>query len=61
MKKTTAEEFNKSPARIYRAADKGERVEIEHAHYPDRCFVLMAIDKSIMGDETNSPAPVEVK
>lgn len=38
--KLTAEQFNKHPAQAYRAADKGERVEIEHSRYPGVVFVL---------------------
>lgn len=43
--KVNAEEFNKKPASIYRAADKGNKVEIKHNHYPDRTFELIAKDK----------------
>ena len=40
-----AEEFNKKPASLYRAADKGEKVEIEHNHYPDVVFELVTKEK----------------
>ena len=39
-KKFTAEEFNKQPAPVYRAADKDGSVEISHTHYPDSVFVM---------------------
>ena len=45
MKKTTANEWRQNPAPVFRAADKGERVEISHDHYKDRRFVLTAEDK----------------
>lgn len=43
--KITSKDFNRSPAHVYRAADKGATVEIEHKHYPDKRFVLTAEDK----------------
>ena len=45
MKEVPAEKFNKHPAPIYRAASKGEKVTINHAHYPDQYFYLTAVDK----------------
>ena len=41
-----AKKFGKQPAGVYRAADLGKDVTIQHSHYPDRVFKLMAIDKS---------------
>ena len=38
----TAEEFKKNPRRVYRAADKEEIVIINHTHYPDKVFQLVA-------------------
>ena len=52
MKKITAEKFNKSPGSTYRAADKGEDVEITHNHYPDRVFNLTAKDRVIKSDNS---------
>jgi len=43
--KTTSRKFRDNPAHVYRAADKGATVEIEHKHYPDKRFVLTAEDK----------------
>ena len=44
--KVKAEEFRANPARVYRAADKGADVEIEHSHYKDMVFTLTAKEKS---------------
>ncbi len=45
VKKYTAEEFNKQPAPVYRAADKDGSVEISHSHYPDAVFELKLKEK----------------
>lgn len=42
MKTFTAEELNKSPAQVYREADKNGSVQISHDRYPDMVFVLTA-------------------
>ena len=39
MKTFTAEEFNKSPAQVYREADKNGSV-IKHSHYSDGFFLI---------------------
>jgi hypothetical protein len=44
-KQFTADQFRQNPAPVYRAADKGNRVEITHSHYKDRTYVLVAEDK----------------
>ena len=44
-KKFTASQLHNAPGQVFRAADKGERVELSHEHYKDRTFVLTAIDK----------------
>lgn len=48
--KTPAEKFRQNPAPVYRAADKGESVVIEHNHYKDKLFLLTAVDKTVDGD-----------
>lgn len=41
MTKTfTAEEFSNKPLQVYRSADKGEQVTINHSRYPDVVFEL---------------------
>lgn len=45
MKTYTAEEFNKSPSRVYRSADKDGVVKINHGRYPDLIFTLVAHDR----------------
>ena len=45
-KTVDAVHFSKQPAGVYRAADLGKDVTIEHNHYPDKVFKLMAIDRS---------------
>ena len=43
MTKTfTAEEFSNKPQQIYREADKGNSVTINHSRYPDVVFELTA-------------------
>lgn len=41
-KSYTAEEFSNKPALIYREADKGSTVTINHSRYPDVIFELTA-------------------
>lgn len=43
--KTTADQFNKKPQDVYRAADKGETVTINHDRYKDKVFELTARDR----------------
>jgi hypothetical protein len=43
--KTTADEFRKKPQEVYRAADKGDEVVINHDRYRDRVFVLTARER----------------
>jgi len=45
MKTFTAKELNKSPAQVFRAADKDGEVEISHDRYPDKRFVLEARER----------------
>jgi len=49
--KLTAKEMHHAPARAYRAADKGQKVTINHDRYPDRVFKLTAVDKQVVRDE----------
>lgn len=43
MTKTfTAEEFSNKPLQVYRSADKGESVTINHSRYPDVVFEITA-------------------
>ena len=43
MTKTfTAEEFSNKPQQIYREADKGNAVTINHSRYPDVVFEITA-------------------
>lgn len=51
-KQVTADKFRQNPAPIYRAADKGQTVEITHSHYKDRIYELVAKDKEIKNDNT---------
>jgi len=44
-KKVTAEEFNKQPGAVYRAADRGQKVVINHDHFKDKVFTLTATDR----------------
>ena len=37
-----AKEFNKAPLAVFRKADKGKVVKINHSHYPDVIFELTA-------------------
>ncbi len=46
MQTFTAEEFNKSPGKVYRSADKDGVVKINHDRYPDLIFTLVAHDRS---------------
>lgn len=40
--KTTADEFRKKPHDVYRAADQGDTVTINHDRYRDKVFELTA-------------------
>jgi len=51
MLKVTAEEFKKNPRRVYRAADKGGIVKINHDHYQDKVFELTARDRMPLAEE----------
>ena len=42
MKTYQAEEFNKNPSEAYREADLNGRVRINHNHYRDKIFELIA-------------------
>ena len=42
----TAKELNMHPLKVFRNADKGKEVKINHAHYPDKIFVLIARDRN---------------
>jgi hypothetical protein len=50
----TAEEFKKNPRRVYRAADKGEIVTVNHDHYQDKVFQLTARDRQPLADTEES-------
>lgn len=52
--KIEAEKFNKQPAAAYRAADKGQAVEIEHKHYPDKVFTLEAKERDLITEDEES-------
>lgn len=43
--KTTADEFRKKPHDVYRAADRGETVVINHDRYRDKVFELRSRDR----------------
>ena len=47
MKTFTAEEFNKSPAQVYREADKSGAVEIKHDRYPFVFVLTVKEEKSL--------------
>ncbi|MFW0778453.1 MAG: hypothetical protein ACN2B6_12130 [Rickettsiales bacterium] len=51
--KTTAKKFSRSPNEIYRAADKGETVVINHDHYKDRVFELTARARNPLNIDTS--------
>ena len=51
MKTFTAEELNKSPAQVYREADKNGSVQISHDRSPDVVFVLTAEVKDVQSKE----------
>ena len=51
MKTFKAEEFNKSPQRVYRAADIDGSVRINHERYPDVIFVLEARNRGVSDKE----------
>lgn len=42
MQTFSAEEFNKQPAKVYRAADLEGEVKINNSRYADKMFVLIA-------------------
>lgn len=42
---TTAHKFKKNPNCVYRHADLGGVVTIEHSHYPDKVFELTARER----------------
>lgn len=41
----SAEQFNKHPRQVYRAADLNGEVRIDHDRYPDRVFVLTSRER----------------
>jgi len=43
--KVTAKEFRDRPEKVYRAADKGEPVIINHDRYKDKIFNLTARER----------------
>ncbi len=45
MKTFSAESFNKSPGEVYREADRSGSAKINHAHYPDRMFILSSRER----------------
>ena len=52
MKKVKAKQMHNNPAPVFRTADREGKIEIEHKHYPDRRFILIAEDKK---NETKEP------
>jgi len=51
MKTFTAEEFNKSPQKVYREADKNGCAIINHGQYHDIVFVLTSRERNPLEDE----------
>lgn len=47
MKTFTSTELNKSPAKVFRAADQEGAVEISHDRYPGKVFVLEAREREL--------------
>lgn len=52
--KITAQELARTPASVYRSADKGDVVVINHDRYPDRVFELKARDRNPLPKFPNS-------
>ena len=50
----TADEFRKKPQDVYRSADKGENVIINHDRYKDKVFELKARDRQPLGNSEAS-------
>jgi len=50
MKTFTAEEFNKSPQKVYREADKNGPVMINHGQYHDVVFVLTVRERQPLAE-----------
>ena len=51
MKTFTAEEFNKTPQKVYREADKNGPVMINHGQYGDVVFILTVRDREPFAEE----------
>lgn len=49
--KITATEMQIEPGKVYRAADKGEKVTINHDRYPDKVFELTARERKPLQDK----------
>lgn len=45
MQTFTAEQFNKKPAQVYRAADREGSVRINNGQYGDKVFILVAKER----------------
>ena len=48
-----AEQFNKSPAKVYRAADRDGSVIINNGQYGDRIFELISRDRRANLEDDN--------
>lgn len=51
MKTFTANEFNKKPGPVYRAADRDGSVRINNQQYSDKIFILEARERQPLEDE----------
>ena len=45
MKTFTAMEFDRTPAKVFRAADLDGEVRINHDRYHDKIFILKAVER----------------
>jgi len=43
----SAKQMHNSPRQVFREADKTGKVKINHDHYPDKVFELIARDRAI--------------
>ncbi len=48
----TADEFGQKPQQVYREADKGNKVTINHSRYPDIVFELTARPRRVNLEDT---------
>ena len=45
MKTFSATELNKSAFKVFREADKNGSAKINHVRYPDKVFILSAVER----------------